>query len=100
MPVNEAVFLGEQLPMLLRGAYFEHWNPLGKPEQLNSRADFFDTLSIYLARDGEATSAGEAVMRAVFRFLERKTADGEIENVQGIVPPVLDDLWPSKLRAA
>jgi uncharacterized protein (DUF2267 family) len=100
MPVTEAVFLGEQLPMLLRGAYFEHWNPHGKPEKLNSRADFFDTLSVYLARDGESTSAAETVMRAVFRFLDRKAADGQIENVQRIVPRVLDDLWPSKLRAA
>jgi uncharacterized protein (DUF2267 family) len=100
MPVNEAVFLGEQLPMMLRGAYFEHWNPEGKPQKLNSQSDFFDTLSIYLARDGESTSGAESVMRAVFRFLERKAADGEIEDVRRIVPKVLDDLWPSKLRAA
>jgi len=98
--VNEAVFLGEQLPMLLRGAYFEHWNPKGKPQKLNSQRDFFDTLSIYLARDGEPTSGAESVMRAVFRFLERKAADGDIENVQGLLPRVLADLWPSKLRAA
>jgi len=100
IPVNEAVFLGEQLPMLLRGSYFEHWNPDGKPEKLNSRADFFDTLAIYLARDSESTSGAETVMRAVFRFLERKTADGEIKDVQSILPRVLDDLWPSNLRAA
>src|SRR5262245_56033369 len=97
MPINEAVFLGEQLPMLLRGAYFEHWNPRGKPEQLNSRADLFATLSIYLARDGESTSGAEAVMRAVFRFLEHKAADGEIENVRPVLPRVLDDLWPRDL---
>jgi len=100
MPVNEAVFLGEQLPMLLRGAYFEHWNPEGKAEKLNSQTDFIDTLSIYLARDGESTSGAESVMRAVFRFLERKAADGEIEDVRRTLPRVLDDLWPSKLRAA
>ena len=100
MPVSEAVFLGEQLPMLLRGAYFEHWNPSGKPEKLNSQADFFDTLSIYLARDGESTSGAEAVMRALFRFLERKAADGEIEDIQSLLPRVLHDLWPSTLRAA
>src|SRR5258706_8637756 len=69
LPVNEAVFLGEQLPMLLRGAYFEQWNPERKPEKLNSREDFSSTLSIYLARDGESTAAAEAVMRAVFRLL-------------------------------
>ena len=100
MPVNEAVFLGEQLPMLLRGLYFEHWNPQGKPQDLGSRADFLSTLSIYLERDGEFTPGAETLMRAVFRFLERKVEDGEIEDVRSVVPRMLNDLWPHDLRAA
>jgi uncharacterized protein (DUF2267 family) len=100
MPVNEAVFLGEQLPMLLRGSYFEHWNPQGKPQEPSSRADFLSTLSSYLERDGEFTPGAEALMRAVFRFLERKVADGEIEDVRSVMPRMLNDLWPRDLRAA
>lgn len=100
LPFKDAVFLGEQLPMLLRGTYFEHWNLEGKPQALNSREDFLSTLSIYLARDGENTSGAEAVMRAVFRLLERKAADGEIQDVQHLLPKTLDDLWPPGLRAA
>ena len=100
LPVKDALFLGEQLPMLLRGSYFEYWDPADKPEKLNSQGDFFSTLSIYLARDGESTSPGEAVMRAVFRFFERKAAEGEIKDIRSILPPVLEDLWPPDLRAA
>jgi uncharacterized protein (DUF2267 family) len=100
MPVDEAVFLGEQLPMLLRGSYYEHWQSRETPEKLNSRADFLSTLSTYLSRDGESTAVAEALMRAVFRFLERKAADGEIEDVRNIIPRMLDDLWPRDLRAA
>jgi Uncharacterized conserved protein len=100
MPVNEAVFLGEQLPMLLRGLYFEHWNPGEQPETENTRADFLSTLSTYLARDGESTEGAEVLMRAVFRFLERKASDGEIEDVRTVIPRMLDDLWPRDLRAA
>lgn len=100
LSVREAVFLGEQLPMLLRGVYFEHWNPEGKPQPMNSREDFLSTLAIYLARDGDNTSSVEAVMRAVLRLLERKSSEGEIEDVQHLLPEVLDDLWPQDLRAA
>jgi uncharacterized protein (DUF2267 family) len=100
LPMNDALFLGEQLPMLLRGSYFEYWDPADKPEKLNSQADFFSTLSIYLARDGESTSPAEAVMRAVFRFFERKAQEGEIKDIRSVLPPVLEDLWPPDVRAA
>jgi uncharacterized protein (DUF2267 family) len=100
LPMKDAVFLGEQLPMLLRGSYFEHWDPADKPEKLSSQSDFFSTLSIYLARDGESTSPAEAVMRAVFRFFERKAQEGEIKDIRSVLPPVLEDLWPPDVRAA
>jgi uncharacterized protein (DUF2267 family) len=100
LAVKDAVYLGEQLPMLIRGVYFEHWNPEGKPLSLKSREEFLSALAIYLARDGETTSGAESVMRAVFRLLERKAADGEMQDVQHLLPKVLDDLWPPGLRAA
>ena len=31
LPVNEAVALGAQLPMLVRGFYYEGWHPHDKP---------------------------------------------------------------------
>jgi uncharacterized protein (DUF2267 family) len=99
LSVKEAVFLGDQLPMLIRGVYFEHWNPEGKPQPINSHQDFLSTLAGYLARDGENTSSAETVMRAVFRLLERKMSKGEIEDLQRLLPK-LADLWPQDLRAA
>src|SRR5207244_10803937 len=29
LSVRDAVYVGEQLPMLIRGAYYEHWEPSG-----------------------------------------------------------------------
>ena len=74
--------------------------PANSRKPQNSRADFLSTLSTYLARDGESTAGAEALMRAVFRFLERKASDGEIEDVRTVIPRMLDDLWPRDLRAA
>jgi anti-anti-sigma factor len=31
LPVDEAAALGAQLPLLIRGFYYEHWHPHGKP---------------------------------------------------------------------
>jgi len=100
LPEADAIYVGEQLPMLIRGLYFEHWDPEGKPLPLKNRNDFFLALSRYMARDGDSGSNPETVARAVFRLLDRKTTDGEINDVQQVIPPILLDLWPPSLRAA
>jgi uncharacterized protein (DUF2267 family) len=98
--VRDAVYIGERLPMLIRGAYFEHWDPAGKPLPLRSREEFFSGLAEALARDGEKTASAETVTRAVFRLLDRKVNDGEIADLQRILPAAVTDLWPPALRAA
>ena len=100
LAVKDAVYVGEQLPMLIRGAYYEHWDPSGKPIPLRSREEFFSGLAGSLARDGEKAASAETVTRAVFRFLDRKATEGEIADLQAILPPAVTDLWPPALRAA
>ena len=100
LAIEDAVYVGEQLPMLIRGFYFEHWDPSGKPLPLRTPNDFFDVLSLYMSRDLESTSDADAVARAVFRLLDRKATDGEIEDLQHVMPPAFLDLWPPTLRAA
>jgi uncharacterized protein (DUF2267 family) len=96
LPVTDAVRFGDQLPTLIRGVYFDHWDPTGKPFPLRTRADFLAALSTCLTNISDA----EVAARAVFRLLEKKAADGEIENLQRLLPLALQDLWPETLRAA
>jgi uncharacterized protein (DUF2267 family) len=100
LPVNEAICFGEELPLLIRGLYFDRWDPAAKPLPLRSKNDFLAVLSSRLAGGGQSASNAEAVARAVFRLLDRKAADGEIEDLQRLMPPGALDLWPSALRAA
>jgi uncharacterized protein (DUF2267 family) len=100
LSAGDAIYFGEQLPMLIRGLYFEHWDPQGKPLPLRSRNDFFSVVAQNMTRDGDNSSNAENSARAVFRLLDRKATDGEIEDVQHLIPPILLDLWPPTLRAA
>jgi len=100
LPVNDAISFGQQLPMLIRGFYFDGWSLTGKPLPMGTRKDFLSVISKSLALDGDSTSNPEVVARAVFRLLDRKVTDGEIEDVQHLIPAALFDLWPPGLRAA
>jgi uncharacterized protein (DUF2267 family) len=99
LPINEAVYLGEQLPMLIRGMYFEHWNVTRQPLELRDGNDFFIAVARDMAREGE-TSNAETATRAVFRLLDRKATDGEIDDLERVIPGILLDLWHPRLRAA
>jgi uncharacterized protein (DUF2267 family) len=100
LSVSEAVLFGGELPMLIRGFYFEQWDPNGKPIPLRARNDFLSSVATLMARDGDGADDAEVVTRAVFRLLDRKVTDGEIGDVQRLMPGVLRDLWPPTLRAA
>jgi len=100
LTIEDAIYVGEQFPMLIRGMYFEHWGPSGKPMPLRNRNDFIAAVAHYMARDGDNTSDAEKAARAVFRLLERKSTDGEIDDLHNLIPALLLDLWPPTLRAA
>src|SRR5215831_7279471 len=100
LSINDAITLGEQLPMLIRGLYFDGWDVVGKPLPLRTRNDFVSFLADSLARDGGNSSNPEVVARAVFRLLDRKVTDGEIKDVHHLMPSAVLDLWPPRLRAA
>jgi uncharacterized protein (DUF2267 family) len=100
LPVRDAIHFGRYLPMLIRGFYFDLWDPGSTPLPLRHRNDFLSVLETRLARDGDGTGNAEVVARAVFRLLHRKISEGEIEDLQHLLPGTLLDLWPPTLRAA
>jgi uncharacterized protein (DUF2267 family) len=100
LTTSDAISLGDQLPMLVRGFYYDGWNPAGTPVPLRNRNDFLSELAKSMESHGDRASNPEIVARAVFRLLERKVNEGEIDDIQHLMPGALLDLWPPSLRAA
>ncbi len=98
LPVEEAVQLGAQLPMLVRGFYYEGWTLKGKPHKERHKEDFLDHVKAAFKND--VTVRPESVVRAVFKVLERHTSEGEIEDVKNILPKALRDFWPAQQKIA
>jgi len=94
LTVDEVAQLGAQLPMLIRGFYYEGWDPSHKPLRERHRAQFLERIEREL-RGGDRIDP-ELVARAVFAVLARRVSEGEIEDVRHVLPAEIRDLWPGK----
>ena len=92
LPIHEAAQLGDQLPMLIRGIYYEAWHPAGKPERLRSREEFLAWIDAQLP--GTKVIDPKDATRAVFRALENHVSAGEIRDVMQSLPEEIRSLWP------
>jgi uncharacterized protein (DUF2267 family) len=92
LTVDEVAQLGAQLPMLIRGFYYEGWDPTGKPLSIRHREQFLDRITTELAFADDTDP--EDIARAVFTLLVQRISDGEIEDVKHVLPVDIRDLWP------
>lgn len=92
LTIDEAAHLAAQLPMLVRGMFFEGWRPADNPaKEMRSREAFVAKVSERL-QFTRPTDAEDAV-RAVFTVLQKRITDGEMADVRQMVPQDLEPLW-------
>jgi uncharacterized protein (DUF2267 family) len=92
LTVEEAAQLGAQLPMLVRGFYYEGWDPTGKPVRERHQERFLAGIKDHFRND-EGVFA-DKLARAVFKLLSKHISGGEIKDVKHTLPVELRDLWP------
>jgi uncharacterized protein (DUF2267 family) len=91
--LEEAVHLGAQLPMLVRGFYYEGWRAVPEPVKMH-REEFLLRVEEELTAKSTVNLDSEAVVRAVFQILSRRVSRGEIDQIEQSLPKDLRDLWP------
>jgi uncharacterized protein (DUF2267 family) len=89
----EAADLGAQLPLLVRGLYYEGWRPAGEPWKTRHRAPYLARVEDEMGGYAEQREAG-AVVRSVFRLLSRHVSAGELNQVRQALPAEVRALWP------
>lgn len=83
LPVDEATDLAAQLPMLIRGLYYEGWDPSNVPIKMN-REEFIQTIREKFPYDMNRSVADLA--RTVIQALKRFVTRGELDNVLSVLP--------------
>lgn len=96
LPLEESAQLSAQLPMLIRGIYFEGWDPSRTPEKNRTRESFLGRTEQALARamfNEELPLDSEEATRAVLRVLDSRVSKGEMEHVRHVMPERVRELW-------
>lgn len=83
LPAVEAMHLAAQLPMVLKGAFYEGYNPSWKPDKdIKTAEDFYSEVCQRSSKEIDARQATDAVMKV----LTRKVSPGEIEDILANLP--------------
>jgi uncharacterized protein (DUF2267 family) len=78
--VDELAQLEAQLPMLIRGFYYEGWDPTGKPLRERHTEQFLAHIEQAFRRDDPIDPERSA--RAVFTVLAKRVTEGQIKDVK------------------
>lgn len=95
LPVVEAAHLSAQLPMLLRGVFFEGWRPSKVPATVRTVDEFLAPLRSGFA--GEPHFRPEEAFREVLDVMRMHVTAGQVEDVRRVMPEELKVLWSTDI---
>jgi uncharacterized protein (DUF2267 family) len=90
LTIEEAAQLAAQMPMTIRGLFFENWRPAGKPLRIRHPNEF---LQLVIANYQPRTDLyADEIIRATVRVLSKHITQGEITDVVMSLPEPLLEL--------
>jgi uncharacterized protein (DUF2267 family) len=91
VPVDHAAMLGAELPMLVRGHYYDQYRPAEMPEKWRSFDEFLERVASGID-DIQPIDPSRAA-RAVLRLLSSELDAGLITKIRDAMPQGVRDLW-------
>lgn len=89
---EESAQLAAQLPLVIKGMYFDGWSPARKQEKWRSRDEFFQRLMSEYG--GSEELSPQQMARGTFEMLNRHVSHGELAEVKSMLPKDVRNLWP------
>lgn len=97
LPVELAAHLSSQLPMLIRGLFYEGWEPARVPKKMNHQ-EFLNAVSEKIVTDRFIDP--QRITHDVFMVIGQFIAPGEVDKVKRSLPLDIQELWPEFAEAA
>lgn len=91
LPVELSAHLGSQLPLLIRGVYYDQFEPARQPGGCNTPDEFRAEVAEWLS-DIRPVDPDIAI-RAVFTVLTRHVSEGQIAKVRNALPKGIRMAW-------
>jgi uncharacterized protein (DUF2267 family) len=91
LPIELSAHLGSQMPLLIRGAYYDQYKPSTQPGLCRSQDDFTAEVAEWLS-DVRPVDPDLAIA-AVLCVLDRHVDPGQIAKVKGTLPKQLRQMW-------
>ncbi len=98
LTVQEAANLSAQLPLMIRGVFFDGWTPANVPVTIRQRDEFLDYLTEQMGPQVTNIPPTDA-LRAVLTVLQQRISEGEMEDIFQMLPEDLQQLWTEAMSA-
>lgn len=92
LPLELSAHFGAQLPMIVRAAFYDKFDPTGLPKPCHGADDFLQPIADDL-RGGRGVDPRDAA-KSVFGVLYRHVSKGQIEKVVRALPRDIRTFWP------
>jgi len=93
LTTDELAQFSAQLPLLIRGMFFEGWVPKHTPIKERSATVFIAAIEDQIGQTQDYR--GPEDIRCVFDVLNARLSAGEIEDVRASLPEAIRALWPT-----
>ena len=91
LPVELAAHMGAQLPLLVRGTYYDGFDPAKMPAEWQTGEQFLDHVAEQLAASRKV--GPRDAVDAVFGVLDRHLSVGQVDKVYRSLPRGIRSLW-------
>jgi uncharacterized protein (DUF2267 family) len=92
LPVESAIHLSAQLPLFIRGLFFENWSTHSNKQKIRKSQDFIIQVAEELAPYPDMNVS--EVIKCVLQVLSERISVGEYEKILAILPKELKYMFP------